>query len=114
MQEPIFCNPVTGDRWSRIRDLNSDYFQPTLAALGIRQRRAYNTRHTYATLALMAGVNVAYIAQQLGHASVVTTLTYYARWVRGGDGGAEAKKLNAALNPSNWSQIGPETKLKDF
>jgi integrase len=36
--------------------------------LGIRQRPAYNTRHTFATVALMAGVNPAYSARQLGHA----------------------------------------------
>ncbi len=103
IKSPVFCDPTTKERWPQIRQINTDWFQPALDALVIRPRGARHTRHTYATLGLMAGVNVAYISQQLGHSSVATTLTYYARWVRGGDGGVEARKLSEALN---WSQIG--------
>jgi len=34
---------------------------------GIRYRPAYNTRHTYATVCLMNGLNPVYVASQLGH-----------------------------------------------
>lgn len=37
-----------------------------LKRLGIRYRKAYNTRHTYATVMLMKRINPAYIAPQLG------------------------------------------------
>ena len=38
-----------------------------MKALGIRYRPPYNTRHTYATMMLMAGMTPAFCAKQLGH-----------------------------------------------
>ena len=38
-----------------------------MRATGIRQRPAYNTRHTYATVMLMSGLNPSFVANQLGH-----------------------------------------------
>ncbi len=68
--------------------------------MGIRRRRAYNTRHTYATVVLMAGVNLAYIARQLGHKDTSMLLKHYARWIDGADKGSEAAKLNLAFGPA--------------
>lgn len=42
-------------------------------------RRQYDTRHTYATMSLMAGMSPAFIANQLGH-SVKMLLSTYAKW----------------------------------
>jgi integrase len=63
----IFQNPVTGEPWHDERSQRDHYWQPALKRLGIRMRRAYSTRHTYCTVALMHGVNPAYIALQAGH-----------------------------------------------
>jgi integrase len=63
--------------WSSATD---KYFQAALTELGIRARRPYNCRHTYATMCLMAGMNPAFIATQLGH-SVQMLLSTYARWI---------------------------------
>jgi len=68
--------------------------------LGIRSRDAYHTRHTYATLALMAGSNPAYIARQLGHATTAMVFQKYSGWIDGGDNGHEARKLNAVFERS--------------
>ncbi|MGN6123195.1 MAG: tyrosine-type recombinase/integrase, partial [Sphingomonas oligoaromativorans] len=59
----IFENPSSGNPWPDVQDQRKLYFHPTLRRLGLRMRDAYQTRHTYATLALMAGVNPAYIAR---------------------------------------------------
>lgn len=40
------------------------YWLSALRRLGIRQRRMYDTRHTYATMCLMSGMNPAFIAAQ--------------------------------------------------
>lgn len=48
-------------------------------ALCIGVRRQYDTRHTYATMSLMAGMSPAFIANQLGH-SVKMLLSTYAKW----------------------------------
>jgi len=96
---PIFLNPVTGTPWPDVQDQRKLYFHPALRALGIRSRDAYQTRHTYATTALMAGVYPAYIARQLGHKNPTMLFKHYGKWIDGADGGTEAAKLNALHKP---------------
>lgn len=93
----VFQNPVTGRPWHDERAQRDHYWTPALKRLGIRQRRAYATRHTYATVALMGGVNPAYIARQLGHASTKMLFDKYARWIDGADQGVEKQRLEAAM-----------------
>lgn len=80
--------------WIRSENTPKDYFLPALKALGIRRRRQYDCRHTYATMCIMAGMNVAFIANQLGH-SVQMLLTTYAKWINSSMDVAELQKLNA-------------------
>lgn len=51
-----------------------------LGRLGIRYRRPYTMRHTYATRMLMEGVKPAFCARQLGH-SIEVFLRNYATWM---------------------------------
>jgi integrase len=39
--------------------------------------RFHDLRHTYASLLIAQGVNVAFVSRQLGHASITTTLNVY-------------------------------------
>ncbi|EQB03964.1 conjugal transfer protein TraH [Sphingobium baderi] len=94
LDSPIFINPVTNTPWPDVQDQRKLYFHPTLRALGIRSRDAYQTRHTYATTALMGGVNPAYISRQLGHRSAAMLFRHYSKWIDHGDFGREAAKLN--------------------
>lgn len=82
------------------------YWKPTLSKLGIRYRRPYNTRHTYATVGLMAGVNPAFLAKQLGH-SLKMFFEVYADWIHGDQDDREMAKIEAAL-----VQVNPELSLK--
>jgi integrase len=102
----IFVNPVTGRAWHDERSQRDNYWRPALKRLGIRWRKAYNTRHTFATMALMLGAPPSYIADQLGH-SVQMLLEKYARWVPGNDKGNARAMLAAAVNSS---QIVPNSK----
>jgi len=95
---PVFCHPATGEPWTNDQYQRVTYFHPALRRLGIRSRDAYQCRHTYATLALMAGVNPAYIARQMGHKTMVMLLSRYAKWIDQADKGREARKLAAALD----------------
>jgi integrase len=92
----IFENPFTGRAWHDERSQRDHYWTPTLKRLGIRHRRAYCTRHTYCTAALMAGIKPAYIASQAGH-SVKMLLDTYARWIPGADAGSEKQRLALAM-----------------
>lgn len=100
----IFENPVTGKPWHDERSQRDHYWTPTLKRLGIRHRRAYNTRHTFATAALMAGVNPAYIARQLGHANTKMLFEKYAKWIDGADKDRERRALNAAMGGNSSRQ----------
>ena len=63
-----------------------------LKKLGIRDRRQYDFRHTYATICLTVGMKPAFIAQQLGH-SVQMLLDNYAVWANSDDDWGELAKL---------------------
>ena len=111
----IFQNPITGKAWHDERAQRDTYWRPTLKRLGIRWRTAYNTRHTFATVALMAAVPPAYIANQLGH-SVKMLLEKYARWIPENDDGSARAMLAAAMANSqteiqNSSQIRPKKRM---
>lgn len=97
----IFENPITGKAWHDERSQRDHYWKPALKRQGIRMRRAYQTRHTYATNALMGGVNPAYIARQMGHANAKMLFTVYAKWIDSADRGREKAKLEAAILPPN-------------
>jgi len=95
---PIFNNPNTGKPWPDEQVQRRRYYNPTLRALGLRHRDAYQTRHTFATVLLMGGINPAYIAKQLGHANTGMLFKVYGRWIDGADRGAEAARMNAILS----------------
>ena len=80
-----------------LRTMHVKYWKPCLMELGIRYRSPYHTRHTFATVNLMAGVNPAYIARQLGHSTIELLCSTYSRWIDGADGGVEAAKVEAAF-----------------
>lgn len=52
-------------------------WKPLLKRLGIKHRGFHHLRHTYATLALGAGVPVHVVSSVLGHAKPATTLNIY-------------------------------------
>lgn len=91
----VFNDPRDGERWGGEPKFRW-YWVPTLKRLGIRHRPPYNTRHTYATMMLMAGMRPAFCAGQMGH-SVEVFLRTYAKWIPGAGDLAEMAKLESAL-----------------
>lgn len=95
----IFPDPRTGERWTDDEPPRELYWRPCLKRIGMRYRSPYETRHTYATMMLMAGVAPAFAARQMGH-SVETFLRKYARWIDGGQNQVEMGKLEELLSPA--------------
>ena len=95
----VFLNPRTKLPWRDNEEQRTLYWLPTLKALGMRARDAYQTRHTYATTMLMAGVDIHYIARQLGHSHIEMTLKHYAKWVSEFDNGRQASAANKVFAP---------------
>ena len=72
----VFNDPRFGKPWVDERAFRRSFWTPTLKQLGIRYRRPYNMRHAYATVMLMAGMNPAFYARQLGHSVEIFRRTY--------------------------------------
>lgn len=88
-QRPLTCHgevvfltslrePYTSS--ARLRRLN---WMPTLSALNIPSRHMYQTRHTFATMNIMAGANPYWVAEQLGHGDAQLLFTTYSKWLKG-------------------------------
>jgi integrase len=92
----IFVDPRTGERWTDDEPPRELYWRPCLKRLGIRYRSPYETRHTYATMMLMAGMTPAFCARQMGH-SIEQFLRTYSRWIDGGQNAVEMGKLESFL-----------------
>jgi integrase len=93
----VFNDPRYDTPWVDERAFRRSYWTPTLKRLGIRYRRPYNMRHTYATIMLMAGMNHSFCAKQLGH-SVEMFQRTYSKWIDGQQDDAEMGRLEATLS----------------
>lgn len=111
----VFHCPNTGKAWTREEHMNRRFWAPTLKRLGIRYRVPYSTRHTYATMMLMAGMRPAFCARQMGH-SLEVFIRVYARWLDGASDDLEmdrleqsfgAKKSPEGPQPSPFGQVLP-------
>lgn len=92
----VFKDPRYGTPWVDERAFRRSFWTPTLKSLGIRYRRPYNLRHTYATAMLMVGMTPAFCAKQLGH-SVEMFLRTYSKWLDGAQNDLEMQRLEASL-----------------
>jgi integrase len=60
-------------------------FYKAIKKAGLRKIRVHDLRHTYATLRITKGDNVADVSKQLGHHSIKFTMDIYYHWVPGGN-----------------------------
>lgn len=67
---PWFVPTAWNTKWSNIQ-----------RRAGIRPRRPYQTRHTYACWCLTARGNLAFIAKQMGHKDFTMLVEVYAKWM---------------------------------
>jgi integrase len=68
-----------------INNLRNRSWTPSPAAAGIKHRRIYDLRHTYATWSLAAGVDIFTLARRMGTSVKVIDRTY-GHLVAGADG----------------------------
>ncbi|ELY4780723.1 DUF3596 domain-containing protein [Cronobacter sakazakii] len=62
-------------------DSIGDSWDAAIKQAGIRHRKAYQSRHTYACWSLSAGANPSFIASQMGHASAQMVFNVYGAWM---------------------------------
>ena len=101
----VFQDPRAGTEWTDERSYRRAYWTPALKICGIRYRRPYTMRHTYATHMLMCGANPAFAAKQLGH-SLEMFLKTYAKWIDGKQNVLEMAKIEAAMTSTTQKKEG--------
>ena len=102
----MFCGDE-GEAFTTTDDPLKAWWKPAMKLSGLRHRDARQTRHTFATMCLTAGITPGWVAQQLGHAPEMF-FRVYSQWIEGADKGAERRKLDAFLSPETGTKTGTE------
>ncbi|MGF6261827.1 integrase [Paraburkholderia youngii] len=92
--DPRYNEPWVGDYPIRV------VWTRALRLAGVRYRKPYQTRHTYASMMLSAGEHPMWVAKQIGHASPDFTMRVYGRWMPSADpeaGGKAVAKFAAEI-----------------
>ncbi|NKE68913.1 DUF3596 domain-containing protein [Ramlibacter sp. RBP-2] len=103
----VFFNPVTGKPWNSEKSQREEYWKPALAACKIRLRFAYQTRHTFASVSLMAGANPLWLAKQMGHSSTKMLFEVYAKWIDVPGRATEPFKIETMFRSENVPGVSP-------
>jgi len=77
----IFLNPRTMAPWDGDQPIRKSAWMPALQKAGVRYRRQYQTRHTFASMMLTAGESPVWLAQQMGHSDLTMISRTYGRWI---------------------------------
>lgn len=100
----VFHNPATGEPWLGDQQIRKSAWIPALKKAGVRYRNPYQTRHTYASMMLSAGENLAWVSNQMGHSDVLITARTYARWISNDEQqGKKAIEMFGSENKMNKS-----------
>lgn len=89
--QEVFQNPRTGERWAGDGPIRKTLWMYALKKAGVRYRRPYQTRHTYASMMLSAGEHPMWVAQQMGHSDWTMIARIYGRWMPSADYNAGEK-----------------------
>jgi integrase len=116
----VFHNPRTKDRWQNSERVRQ-FWIAALQAAGVRYRKPYQTRHTYASAMVSAGEVPEWVADQMGHLDTRMVAEVYARWVRRPDmtPGESAAKIyaNEWARAATWADstdaapLGPDMNI---
>jgi integrase len=74
-------------------------WKPALTRAKVRTRPLYQTRHTFATLALSSGEKVGWVADMLGHTTTEMVIRHYHKFIPNltrQDGSALASQIELA------------------
>ena len=79
---PVWVFPGEGDGPLNPASFSTT-FERLVARAGVPRIRVHDLRHTYATIALRAGVHPAIVSERLGHSSIAVTIDLYSHAVPG-------------------------------
>ena len=76
----VFPNPFTGEGFKNESKVVKRW-KRALTSAGVRYRRPYQCRHTYASTLLSAGENQLFVAQQMRHENWSMIVQVYGHWI---------------------------------
>ncbi|EDW8118160.1 DUF3596 domain-containing protein [Salmonella enterica subsp. enterica serovar Sundsvall] len=89
--ETVFEDPKTNKAWASADAIRKKAWVPALRKAGIRYRNPYQTRHTFATRLISCGVNLFWLAGQMGHKGPEMLFRHYGRYLKEYDGNTDRK-----------------------
>ena len=107
----VFINPKTGHPFENDK-VPWRPWQSAIKIAGVRYRKPYNTRHTFATLNLMAGANPMWVARQMGHTTMKMLLENYSRWIDLADKQREKSKIEQLFDVKCANSVPKNTERK--
>jgi integrase len=100
----IFQNPADNERWTDSQIYRN--WGRALKRAGVRYRRPYQTRHTYASMLLSAGENPMWVATQMGHKDWTMIAKIYGKWIPTPDSSSGDRAVQAfGMHPTQKSKI---------
>lgn len=90
----VFQNPQTAERWTGDQSIRKTLWTWALKRGGVRYRKPYQTRHTYASMMLSAGEHPMWVAKQMGHKDLTMIARVYGRWMPDADISAGRKAVS--------------------
>lgn len=94
----VFEDPKTNKPWASADAIRKKAWVPTLRKAGIRYRNPYQTRHTFATRMISCGVNLFWLAAQMGHKGPEMLFRHYGRYLKDYDNNSSIASLNNVKN----------------
>jgi len=98
--DEVFQNPHTRKRWTGDLALRARQWKTLCKRAGVRYRPPGQMRHTFASMALMAGEAPQWVAAQMGHTDWTFTARVYYRWIPRDAGDAGRKVFERWGNSS--------------
>lgn len=78
----VFRDPRSDEPWDSDEAIRQGPWKTAVKKSGVRYRRPYQTRHTYASMMLTAGEPLGWVANQMGHSDLSMLARIYARWIK--------------------------------
>jgi len=96
-----------------VSHIGNRVFHKALEKAKLRRITIHGLRHTYATLRIQAGHNIADVSKQLGHSKINITVDTYYHWMPG-SGKSEVDQLDSSTAPkSTPGAPSPEKAVND-
>jgi integrase len=91
----VWLNPRTNEPWTGDQAIRKTLWTHALKRAGVRYRRPYQTRHTYASMMLSAGESPMWVASQMGHTDWTMIARIYGKWIPAADPNAGGRAVAA-------------------